>query len=438
MMIMEKTISDVREDYEKLMFDLYVNKNITYSPNMDNIFIRGNFSYGGYSTSTFKKVFTSDIDGTATKDKTLTYWWIDGLTQANKLIRRIGEKLHEYMEKIPFLENPDDVKQSVKAFSDDLVRCNIHYDEFKEASKYAAENVVRHSLVPSYDRLVKELERHMGYIVSLSSGSPLECCVALAQRLNITPGFAHEKFGVQDSRIFGSLYRFDPDTKRFTGEIVSGLDNKVKMMKNIHRATGCEDDLSVLLDDNPRSAPASVAGMTIWAVDHYWLKKLFGQKFPGKLKVICPEARNDMNIVISLMKKFDRYKTAVYIMTPEAELELCNLSVRFKQSYENALKSKEDFIVHKRIFLDSAREIETLYEPIVTERSLNVSGTITELESSKDMERDKTLMVDIINTFKNAGPESHVSGKVCNELREIVKAKQLFTEAEWWLQCQET
>ena len=280
---MEKIISDVREDYEKLMFGLYVNKNITYTPHMDNSFIRGNFSYGGYSTSTFKKAFTSDIDGTATKDKTLTYWWIDGLTQANKLIRIIGEKLHEYMEKIPFLEDSDDVKQTVKSFSDELFRCNIHYDEFREASIYAAENVVRHSLVPSYDRLVKELERHMGYIVSLSSGSPLECCTALAQRLNITPGYASERFGVQDSRIFGSLYKFDPDTKRFTGEIVSGLDNKVKMMRNIHRATGCKDDLSVLLDDNPKSAPASVAGMTIWAVDHYWQKKLFGQKIPWKV-----------------------------------------------------------------------------------------------------------------------------------------------------------
>lgn len=427
---MDKTVADVRDKWDRLMFGLYVNKNIPYSADMDNKFVRGNFSYGGYCEGTFKKSFTSDIDNTATKGPALPSWLIEGLSLANSLIKKVRGKLHNDIDTLPYSENQDEVKATLRSFCDDLARCKMHRSEFIEASEYAAKNV---ELVPNYDKLVKILD-DMGYIVSLSTGSPLECALYLAQkRLKITTAYIG-KFGIQE-RIFGSIFKFNPNTGYYTGEMVSGVDNKSRRMKEIQRSTGCNDELSISLDDDPRSKLASVAGMSILAVDHYWFKKLFGQKFPGKLKIICPEARHNMDVVVDIMKMYDRFRTVTYIMTPEAELELYNLSLRFKGVYENALKSK-DVKNYKMDFLECASQISTRIAPIVTERSLNVSDLIKELCLFDDAEKVKTLMVDIYNKFERIWPEPQARKGFGNALKNIIKEKQMFSEIEWWLQCQ--
>jgi hypothetical protein len=453
---MVKTISDVGEDWSKLMFDHYVGRRIKYSPEMDNKFVRCNFSYGMHPGGTFIQSFTSDIDNTATTDTkrskenqfNLTNWLVEGMGEANKLLRRIREKLHNYIFSLPKLETESEVKDTLKSFYGDIAKCRIHRSEFLHGAEYAADNV---ELVESYDKLIEEAD-DMDYIVNFLTGSPWECGFYLLYKRLRTATAYLGRYGIEE-RIHGSRWEFDPDTKIYTGQTTSGIDEKPKNMKQIHRSTGCDENLSIFLTDDQIAdgEAASLAGFAIYVDVKGIFKKIEvgareiltkvglppgDYRLPGKHSIYFPEARNSMNPVIELIKYFKRYVTAEWIMMPESELELYNLVVGLKESYKNALRGKEDYHSHKDVFIKCANQIVSINDPIVTERSLNISGYINELWLSTDRERDKTLMENIKSRFEERIPEMWFDEKSGNALREIVKEKQLFRPEEWWFRFQ--
>src|SRR4030042_4950388 len=98
---MVRTIEYSVKRWDTSIFNLYVNGKIVYSPEMDNDFIRGKFSYGGYIEGTIARTITSDIDDTATIGRTLPSWLIEGLSFNNRLINRIRNKLHNDSDSLP-------------------------------------------------------------------------------------------------------------------------------------------------------------------------------------------------------------------------------------------------------------------------------------------------------------------------------------------------
>src|SRR4030042_235350 len=174
---MGRTIDDVVKNWDKSMFGIYVNRDIKYSPEMDNDFVRGNFSYGGYCEGTAARAVTSDIDDTATKGRTLSSLLIDGLSSVNRLIKRISNKLHNDNDSLPNLKNHEEVRDVLRSFHADLARCEMHQSEFMQAAEYAAGKV---ALVDEYYELVSASDE-MGYIFNFLTGAPLECGLYLVQ-----------------------------------------------------------------------------------------------------------------------------------------------------------------------------------------------------------------------------------------------------------------
>ncbi|OGW52414.1 MAG: hypothetical protein A2Y81_03440 [Nitrospirae bacterium RBG_13_43_8] len=436
---MGRTIDDVVKNWDKSMFGIYVNRDIKYSPEMDNDFVRGNFSYGGYCEGTAARAVTSDIDDTATKGRTLSSLLIDGLSSVNRLIKRISNKLHNDNDSLPNLKNHEEVRDVLRSFHADLARCEMHQSEFMQAAEYAAGKV---ALVDEYYELVSASDE-MGYIFNFLTGAPLECGLYLVQeRLKIPTAYVGISRSIKE-KVFGSIFKFDPYTKRFTGEVISGVEEKPKRMNEIHRDTGCSDDLSIFISDDQVAdgKAASMAGFAIW-VDVKGIFRKIGlstgiYNLPGKHSIYCPEARHSMKPVIKLIKMFNRFKTAEYLMTPESELMLYNLAVELKESYKKAVRAKENFFFHKDNFLRCSSQIVSIVDPIVTERSLNLSNYARELHLSTDMERDKSLMKGIISRFSERLPEVKAPKSFGAALREIVKEKQLFKPEEWWFRCLE-
>jgi len=428
---MEKKVDELKEKYKKTVAELYLDKRIDYSPETDYIFVRGLHSFGGYYEGTLRKGIIKDADDTLTVGSTLTEKWIDGLSEIKKSVRRIREELLNYLSKIPFLDPILDnlfIKQTIETVGKKLVECKLHYKEHKEASAYAAREI---RLTPYSNDLVRELER-MGYVVSLNSGSPQECVELLGQRLNI-PRKGIGWFGVYQ-RIFGSIYKFE--NGYFTGEIKPGLDfNKVIAMKNFLTNIKCPPSLSIFVSDDPKldKSPASMAGLTVWTINRSLLHKLLGYKFPGEIKITCPDAKKDMNVLLNYIKRWDLLNIVVYLRTPEAEENLYNLTKNFKKTTENGLEAKENFQIYKNEFLGLAHQLLLLVEPVITERSLNVFEPLRELESSDDIERDKSLMKDIFSRFSYRIPEIQAPEKFGKELNSIVEEKQLIRDLDWWL-----
>lgn len=428
---MEK-LNELKKEYKKIVAEQYLDKKIDYSSGMDYGF-KGLYSFGGYYEGTFRKGFVSDVDDTLTIGESLTKKWVDGLSEINRLIRRIREELLQYLGKILFLDPALDkltIKQTVEMIGKKFKECKLHYKEHREASAYAAREI---KLAPHSRDLIHGLLERMGYAVSLNSGSPEECVELLGQRLGI-PKRGIGWLGVYKA-IFGSRYKFEDGDGYFTGEIVPGLDfNKEIGMKKFLKNINCPHGLSIFMSDDPKleKGPASMAGLTIWTVNRSLLDRLFGYKFPGEIKVTCPDAKKDMSILLNYIEKWDLINVVTYLRTPETEMEIYNLAKKFKNIYENGLKSKENLYIYKTEFLSLAHQLLSLVGPIVTEKSLNVFGSLHDLEDSDDIESVKSLMKDIFSRFSYRIPEIQASEKLGKELKRIVEEKQLFEDLDWW------
>ncbi len=157
------------------------------------------------------------------------------------------------------------------------------------------------------------------------------------------------------------------------------------------------------------------------------------QKFPGEIKIVCPDAKKDMNILINHIKRWDLLNIVMYLRTPEAEKELYALANKFKNITENGIKTKEDFHIYKNEFSSLARQLLGIVEPLITERNLNTFETLYELDRSDDIEMNKSLMKDIFNRFSYRIPEIRAPEKFGEELNSIAEEKKLFKDSDWWL-----
>ncbi len=440
---MEKRANELKARYKKtLAEELYLNKNIEYSPRTDYIFVKGSYSFGGYYEGTLRKAIISDVDDTLTIGETLAKKWIDRLSGINRQVGENHEELLDYLSKIPFVKNFLEIKEIVDAFGKKLSKCKLRYEEYQEAATYSADET---NLTPYSRELVSGLER-MGYVVSLNSGSPKECVELLGERLGIPKRWIGW-FGVHE-RVFGSRYRFE--NGYFTGVIEPGLDfNKKKGMDDFLEKVKCPHSLSVFMSDDPDSdkLPATEAGCAIWVdlgknssltEESKRLLRKFGRavglyELPGKISIYCPEARENMRVLLDYIRRWDLLNVVVYLRTPESERELYNLAKRFKNITESGLRAREDFQIYRNEFLILAHQILSVVEPIVTEKSLNVFGRLLELESCNDTERDKSLMKDIFSSFNYRIPEIQAPEKFGEELNSIVDERQLLKNPDWWL-----
>lgn len=426
---MDNKVDGLKTRYKETLAELYLDRKICYSPEIGYVFVKNMHSFGGYHARSLKKGISSDVDDTLTVGESLTVKWIYRLSEINGLIRKNKEELLDLLGKISFLDPVLDkltIDQIIETVGKKLEECGLSYEEHKETSSYAAKEV---ELAPYSIDFIRGLHR-MGYIVSLNSGSPEECVIELGRRLNIT------RFGFTDSsvckKIYGSEYEFKDG--RFTGKIRAGLGfNKGMSMRNFLSSIDCSSDLSIFISDDPRmdAAPASMAGLSLWAINVSKLDRLLGCEFPGEIKIICPEAKKDMNILLNYIKRWDLLNIVTFLRTPEAEKMLYNLVKRFKNTTENGLNSKEDFYAYKNGFLDIAHQILGIIESIVNEKNLNIFETLYELETSEDMETDKSLMKDIFNRFSYRIPEIQAPEKFGEELNSIVEEKKLFKDSDW-------
>jgi phosphoserine phosphatase len=433
---MEK-VSESEEKYEKLMGSLYLDKRINYSPETDCIVVKGMHSFGGYYDGTLKKGIIKDVDDTITLGDILPIKWIYTLSEINTAIRIIRDEIIEYYRTIPFLDIATK-EQTIKKLGKRLKESRLQYEEYKESALYAAKQL---TLVPFTEEFICELDE-MGYTVSLNSGSPQLCVEALGKRLNVSKRIV----GMDRvyPTIFGTELKFD--NGYFTGEMSIGLgNNKEKGMSTFLRGLKCSDNLSIFVSDDPPSdrIPASKAGCSLW-VDlgkneflpkpvERWFKEIgltYGiYKLPGKFSIYCPEARENMNYLLVPIKRYNLLITVLYLRSPQAELELCKLSRRFNELNKNLSKAREKSYEYERDkadFLVLTREIQGLVKPIITERSLNVSDSLRQLQSSENMETDKNLMSDIFNMLKFRIIEIQVPEKFGKGLISIVDEKQLF------------
>ena len=426
---MDKKVDELKARYKKTLAEHYLDRDIDFSPEIGYTFVRGMHSFGGYYDGTLKKGISSDVDDTLTLGESLTVKWIYRLSEINVLVRKNKEELLDILGKISFLDPIMDklrIDQIIETVGKKLAECGLSYEEHKEASSYAAREV---ELAPYSIDFIRGQHR-MGYIVSLNSGSPEECVIELGRRLNIT------RFGFTDSsvckKIYGSEYEFKDGHS--TGKIKAGLGfTKKVVMRNFLLSIDCSPNLSIFISDDPKmdAAPASMAGLSLWTINVSKLDKLLECEFPGEIKIVCPEAKNDMNILLNYIKRWDLLNIITFLRAPEAEKRLYDLAKRFKNTTENGLNAKEDFYTYKNGFLDIARQLLGIIEPIINEKNLNIFETLYGLEISGDMETDKSLMTDIFNRFSYRIPEIQAPEKFGEELNIIVEEKKLFKDSDW-------
>jgi len=427
---MDNKVDGLKARYKETLAELYLDRKICYSPEIGYVFVKGMHSFGGYHERTLKRGISSDVDDTLTVGESLTVKWIYRLSEINGLVRRNRGELLDLLGKISFLNPVLDkltIDKIIETVGKKLAECGMSYEEYKEASSYAAREV---ELAPYSIEFIRGLDR-MGYIVSLNSGSPEECVVELGKKLNIT------RFGIGESGVYKKISGSDYDFKdtRFTGKIRAGLGfNKGMSMRNFLSSINCSPTLSIFISDDPRmdAVPASMAGLSLWTINVSKLDRLLGCEFPGEIKIICPEAKNDMNILLNYIKRWDLLNIVTFLRTPEAEKMLYNLVKRFKNTTENGLNVKEDFYTYKNGFLDIAHQLLGIIEPIFNEKNLNIFEALNVLEMSENMETDKSLMKDIFNRFSYRIPEIQAPEKLGEELNSIVEEKKLLKDLDLW------
>jgi hypothetical protein len=438
---MEKTVDETKQHYRRLIAEnVYLNRDIKYSPEMDNDFLRGDHSFGSYVSGSLKKISTLDIDDTLGVGPHLGERVIHFLGTTNSIIGTLVDDLYECVRKLsdPIMEKLER-NEYIKKYCGILTRGRMHRVELDHASEKAAENM---ELVTNSEKLVPALGRR-GYIIRLSTGSPKSSAVYLGEKkLGISAYGVSPQYGVYDL-ISGTEFGFD-SKGYFNGEIISGLQNKGETMLNVHKYYGSSHHLFVFMSDDYKSKSekeaASIAGLTIWAVNKSVFEKNMNKKgfeYPGNIKLACPDARNNMDVLTDTLLRWDRFNVQIYLINPQNQMKLLDLATDFRQSYENATRSNIVLPYDKARFLDIAYQLQALIQSTNLKdiRNIDIYESLIELNNSTSPATDKKIIEDINSRLEDALPETRVPKRFCDVLRGVVNEAELYSEMEWSLSC---
>lgn len=433
---MGKTCSEVKQKYRKTLAEgVYLNRNIDYSPQMDHNFVGEQYSFGTHVNETKPKVASLDLDDTVGKGPHLGELVDKDIGFYNRRIKPFVSDLIEYVRKISN-PNTDDIirKESRKKYCDILKDGRLHNIELDQASKEAAKEM---KLVKNSENLVPALKRR-GYIMRLSTGSPTPAAVYLGEtKLNLPMCGVTREHGIFDL-IDGTDFEFD--SKGYFVGIRSGLDKKGESMLKFHRYYGSSHHLFVFFTDDYKSKSereaASIAGLTIYSVDRSIFDRLIGFEYPGNIVLACPEAKDDTDVFVEKLDRWDRFNVQTWLINPKNQLALIELGIRFRESYENLVNAKEVLPQHKFMYLDSVRQIQGIVQSTNLKhiKNIDVYDLMVQLENSTTTETDKKICEDINSRFE-AIPERKVSKKFAGVFKDVVNEAELFDEVEWMLTC---
>lgn len=434
---MGNTCSEVKQRYRKILAEgVYLKRDIKYSPNMDYDFVGQEYSFGNYVNGTLKKVVTFDIDDTLGKGTHLGVLCDIAIGFYNKNIKRFVNDLLDCVVKISSPETDVTTrKESRKKYCDILREGRLHEVELNQASKDAAEKM---KLVDNSINLAPGLGRK-GYIIRLSTGSPKPSAIYLGEtKLDLPMYGVSDEYGIYDL-IDGT--EFDFDSKGYFVGIRSGLDIKGETMIKVHRYYGSSHHLFVFVSDDYKSKSereaASIAGLTIWTVDRSVFDKLLRIDYPGNIVLPCPEAKEDANVLIDKLLRWDRFNVQAWLINPKIQLALIELAINFRHSYETIVRAKKILPQYKMRFLETTRQIQGIVQSTNLRfiKNVDVYELMLQLEKSTTTETDKKISEDIYSRFAQAIPEIQVPKKFANVFRDVVNEVELFDEVEWMYAC---
>ncbi|MEM2146689.1 MAG: hypothetical protein QW279_15105 [Candidatus Jordarchaeaceae archaeon] len=411
---------------------VYLNKDINFSSKMDYDFVGEQFSFGGYVNGTIQKVITFDIDDTIGKGAHLGELVDKFIGVFNSRIRPFVNDLINCVKRIVDPEIDESIrKENRKKYCDILRNGRLHRIEFDQASKEAAEQM---RLVNNAENLVPLLLRR-GYVMRLSTGSPKLAALYLGEkRMNLPVYGVSNLYGVYEL-IDGTEFEFDP--KGYFLDISSGLERKGESMLRFHRLYGSSHHLFVFVTDDFKSKTereaASIAGLTIYSVERSIFDRLLGFEYPGNIVLACPEAKDNAEILVDKLDRWDRFNVQVWLIDPKSQMALIDIGTKFRDSYENLIKSKIISLRHKAEFLSLARQIQGIIQSTNLKyiKNVDIYDLIFQLERSTDAETDKRVVEDIYSRLKEAIPEIQVPRKFANVFRDVVNEAELFDEVEW-------
>lgn len=430
---MGKTCSEVKQNYRKILAEeVYLNRDIHYSPKMDHSFVGEQYSFGTHVNGTLQKVSTFDIDDTIGKGTHLGVLTDTFIGFYNRRIKPFVNDLLDCVEKISSPKTDDATrKESRKKYCDILTTGRLHSIELDQASREAAKEM---KLVKNSENLVPQLGRR-GYIMRLSTGSPKPAAIYLGEtKLNLPMYGVSNEHGVYNL-VDGAEFEFD--SKGYFVGIRSGLDIKGETMIKVHRYYGSSHHLFVFITDDYKSKSereaASIASLTIYSVDRSIFDRLIGFEYPGNIVLACPEAKDNTDVLVEKLDRWDRFNVQTWLISPKNQLALIEIGIRFRESYENLVKAKEVLPQHKIMYLESVRQIQGITQSTNLKyiKNIDVYDLMVQLGNSTTTETDKKLSEDMYTKLREVLPEIQVPKKFAGVFRDVVNEAELFDAVEW-------
>ncbi len=368
-------------DFLKEVLNCYLNAKIL--PKTDFYFLIGKYPYLGKPTQDFcPKLAISDFDGVFNrKDSPDLYMEIfKNMAKENPKIRKNFEKILKIDKKI---RTPEDVEIAEKEFSKIFKKCKLKKEEFENACEEVAKEFLKFSLVRGAKSCVYRLQKELGYVFSIISGSPRKALEKIGKEI-----------GISTEYIYGTEYFFDKKGNFLKLKLVLGSRKNEKkeqlLQKNIQNKYGC----CFIFEDEPiLNAPYMKAGINPSII----IGK--PQPLPFDIFAFCPQARENLEELVKEVYKFEYGWVSIHSLEEWELKRIIELSNKIKKIDLSVPKNKREFC---KILIEIV-ELKEKYK-LISSPSL-FKNLIFDLIQEEDQEKCKTLMKKIWKISVSRFPE---------------------------------